>query len=73
MSLDRLPDPRPNPYRHEPPRRPERLPRRTTPPPERRAPPDLSLFMYVGIALAALLAALATPYVIGYVVEALGR
>jgi hypothetical protein len=70
--LDRLRDRPPNPYRHQPPRRPSHLARRTSPPPERRAPPDLTLLIYVGIGLAAILAALATPYLVAYLVEALG-
>jgi hypothetical protein len=69
--MDRLRDLRPNPYRHRPPRRPLRLPRRTTPPPERPEPPDLSVLIYVGIGLAAVLVALATPYLVGYLLEML--
>ncbi|MGH2455838.1 MAG: hypothetical protein ACRDHD_06230 [Candidatus Limnocylindria bacterium] len=68
-----MPDLKPHPYQHRRPRRPRCLPRRTTPPPERQAPPDLRLLLYVGIALAAVLAALATPYLVGYLLEALFR
>jgi hypothetical protein len=66
-----VPELRPHPYEHLRPRRPRDIPRRTEPPPERQHPPDLRLFAYVGIALAAALAALATPYLIAYVLEAL--
>ena len=66
-----MPDLKPHPYEHQRPRRPRYLPRRTKPPPERQAPPDMRWLIYVGIALAAVVAALATPYLIGYLVEAL--
>jgi hypothetical protein len=66
-----VPDLKPHPYEHRRPRRPRYLPRRTKPPPERQAPPDMRWLIYVGIALAAVVAALATPYIIGYLVEAL--
>lgn len=62
---------KPTPYEHRRPRRPRDLPRRMQPPPERQAPPDMRWMMYIGIGLAAVLAALATPYVIGYLLEAL--
>jgi hypothetical protein len=60
---------RPNKYEHRRPRRPSHLSKRLTPPPERDGPPDLSLFLYVGIALAVVLVVLAIPYVIGYLFE----
>ena len=66
-----MPELKPHPYEHARPRRPRSLPRRTQPPPERKAPPDLRFLLYVGIALAAVLAALATPYLIGYLIQAL--
>ncbi len=65
-----MPELKPAPYEHRRPRRPRYLPRRTKPPPERAAPPDMRLMIYVGAALAAVLAALATPYVVGYLLEA---
>ena len=65
-----MPELRPQPYQHQPPRRPANLPRRTQPPPVRRSPPDLRVLIYVGIALAAVLAALATPYLIAYLLQA---
>jgi len=66
----RLPDlSQPQKYEHRRPRRPARLPRRLTPPPERSAPPDLSLFLYAGIGLAVILVILAIPYLIGYLFE----
>jgi hypothetical protein len=64
-----MPELRPHPYEHQAPHRPAHLPRRTTPPPERARPPDLRLLLFVGIALAAVLAALATPYLISYLIQ----
>lgn len=66
----KLPDlSHPQRYEHRRPRRPSHLPRRLSPPPERPAPPDLTLFLYAGIALAVVLAILAIPYLIGYLFE----
>ena len=66
----RLPDlSQPNKYEHRRPRRPPHLPKRLEPPPERADPPDLTLFLYAGIALAIVLLVLAIPYVIGYLFE----
>ena len=66
----RLPDlSRPQKYEHRRPRRPAHLPKRLTPPPERSAPPDLSLFLYAGIVLAVILMIAAIPYLIGYLFE----
>jgi hypothetical protein len=67
-----MPELKPNPYQHRRPRRPAYLPRRTTPPPERREPPDMRYLLYVGIALAAVMAALAVPYLVTYLLQALG-
>lgn len=64
-----MPDTHPHPYEHRPPRRPLHLARRTTPPPERKAPPNLRYLGYVGLALTAVVVALAVPYVIGYLVQ----
>jgi len=61
----KLPDlSEPHKYEHQRPRRPPRLPKRLTPPPERAAPPDLSLFLYAGIVIAIVLVILAIPGVI---------
>jgi hypothetical protein len=65
-----MPETHPHPYEHQAPRRPLRLPRRTTPPPDRPAPPNLRYLLYVGLALTAVLVALAIPYVIGYLFQA---
>ena len=66
----RMPDlSRPNRYEHRRPRRPSHLPKPLTPPPERDGPPDLSRFLYAGLALALVLVILAIPYVIGYLFE----
>ena len=66
-----MPDLNPHPYEHHRPRRPRYLPRRTKPPPERRDPPDLSWLLYVGIGLAAVLAILASPYLVSYLIHLL--
>ena len=58
-----------HPYEHQRPRRPLHLPRRTTPPPDRPAPPNLRDLAYIGLALTAVLVALAAPYLIGYLVQ----
>ncbi|HLA65638.1 MAG: hypothetical protein M3O78_04365 [Chloroflexota bacterium] len=58
-----------HPYEHRKPRRPLRLPRRTTPPPDRPAPPNLRVLLIAGLVLAAVFAALAVPYVIGYLLQ----
>jgi hypothetical protein len=66
----RLPDlSRPNRYVHRRPRRPSRLPRRLTPPPLRQGTPDMRWFLYIGIALAVVVAVLAIPYLMAYVLE----
>jgi hypothetical protein len=68
----RLPDlSQPHKYVHRRPRRPAHLPRRLTPPPERPGTPDLSLFLYAGIALVLILVILAVPYAVGYLFEVL--
>jgi len=59
----------PHSYEHQRPRRPSHLARRTTPPPARPAPPNLRYLLYVGLALAAVVAALAVPYIIGYLLQ----
>ncbi|MGH2444853.1 MAG: hypothetical protein ACRDGD_02255 [Candidatus Limnocylindria bacterium] len=56
-------------YEHRRPHRPTHLPKRLTPPPERSEPPDLTLFLYAGLALAIILLVLAIPYLIGYLFE----
>ena len=66
----RVPDvSQPHRYVHRKPRRPTHLPRRLTPPPERPAAPDLTVFLYAGMVLALILIVLAIPYVIGYLFE----
>jgi hypothetical protein len=47
------------------------LARRTEPPPTRQPPPDLRYLMYAGAILAAVFVALATPYLIAYILQAL--
>jgi hypothetical protein len=61
----------PHRYEHRKPRRPRHLPKRLTPPPNRSAPPDLTLFLYAGVVLLVILAILAIPYLIGYLFEVL--
>lgn len=66
----RLPDlTQPKKYEHQRPHRPSHLPKRLTPPPERPGPPDLTLFLYAGLALALVLVVVAIPYVIGFLFE----
>ena len=68
----KLPDlTEPHKYEHRRPRRPPHLPKRLTPPPERAAPPDLSLFLYAGIVIAIVLVILAIPGVIRLLFEIL--
>ena len=59
----------PHKYEHQRPRRPPRLPKRLTPPPERAGPPDLTLFLYAGIVIAIVLVILAIPGVIRLLFE----
>jgi hypothetical protein len=59
----------PHPYEHQRPHRPSHLARRTTPPPIRPAPPNLRFLAYVGLALTAVVVALAMPYAIGYLIQ----
>jgi hypothetical protein len=66
-----MPELKPTPYEHRRPRRPRYLPRRTQPPPPRAEPPDMRLMIYIGFGLAAVVAALAAPYAIGYLIQAL--
>jgi hypothetical protein len=47
------------------------LSRRVDPPPKRRPPPDLRYLTYAGVILAAVFVALATPYLIAYILQAL--
>jgi hypothetical protein len=67
-----MPELKPNVYEHQPPRRPLRLPRRLTPPPERTAPPSLRVFAWIGLALGVVILVLALPYVIGYLMALAG-
>jgi len=66
-----MPDIKSQPYRHQAPRRPANLPRRTEPPPPRHAPPDMRYLFYGGVILAAVLVALAAPYLIAYLLQAI--
>src|SRR3990172_6477946 len=68
----RMPDLHPHPYEHRPPRRPSRLARRTTPPPEHPEPPNLRYLGYVGLLLTAVVVALAVPYIVSYLVQLVG-
>jgi hypothetical protein len=56
-------------YEHRRPRRPSHLARRVEPPPDRSGPPDLTLFIYVGLGLVAILAVVAVPYLIAYLIR----
>ncbi len=59
----------PHPYEHQPPKRPSHLARRTTPPPKRPAPPNLRMLAYIGLALTAVVVALAVPYIVSYLIQ----
>ena len=63
---------KPHVYEHQPPRRPLRLPRRLTPPPDHPAPPSLKVFAWVGLALGIILIVLALPYVAAYIMALAG-
>ena len=55
-------------YKHEKPHRPANLPKRLEPPPERPRF-DISWMIYIGIALAVVMAILIVPYLIRYLVD----
>lgn len=59
---------RDRPYEHQAPRRPSRLPRRTDPPPERAGAPDLRVLLFIGLVLVGIVAFVAIPYLVQYVV-----
>jgi hypothetical protein len=61
-----VPELRERPYEHRKPHRPSHLARRTKPPPQRAEPPDLTLFIYAGLALAVIVMLLAIPYLLQY-------
>ncbi|HET9498161.1 MAG TPA: hypothetical protein VFP83_07530 [Candidatus Limnocylindria bacterium] len=61
-----MPELKPNVYEHQEPRRPMRLPRRLTPPPEHPAPPNLKVFAWVGLGLGIVVLVLALPYLVSY-------
>jgi hypothetical protein len=63
-----MPELKERPYEHQLPRRPANLPRRTDPPPERTAAPDMRMWVFAGLVLAAIIAFVAIPYLIQYLV-----
>jgi hypothetical protein len=67
-----MPELKSNAYEHQPPRRPPRLPRRLTPPPDHPAPPNLKVFAWVGLGLALVVLVLALPYLLGYLLALAG-
>jgi hypothetical protein len=67
-----MPDLKPHVYEHEPPRRPPRLARRLTPPPEHPSPPSLKVFAWVGLALGIVVIVLALPYLVAYLMALAG-
>jgi hypothetical protein len=68
----KLPDlSEPRKYEHRRPRRPSRLPKRLTPPPDRGDPPDLTLFLYAGVVIAIVLIILAIPGIIRLLLDLL--
>jgi hypothetical protein len=68
-----MPELKPNTYEHQHPRRPPRLPRRLTPPPERPAPPNLKVFAWVGLGLAIVVLVLALPYLVSWLLALAGQ
>ena len=56
------------PYEHRAPRRPSHLPHRVDPPPERSGPPDLKILIFVGLVLVGIVAFVAIPYLVQYLV-----
>lgn len=71
MGRRQVPDLRPHPYAHRPPRRPLHLAFRRTPPPARPAPPSLRWLFYLGLALTGLLVVLGLPYLVSYLLPLL--
>ena len=63
-----MPELRERPYVHELPRRPPNLPHRMQPPPERAGAPDLRLWLFIGLVLVGIVAFMAIPYLIQYLV-----
>ena len=61
-------EPRERPYEHQAPRRPAHLPRRTDPPPERADAPDLRVLLFIGLVLVGIVAFVAIPYLVQYLV-----
>jgi len=59
---------RERPYEHQAPRRPSRLPRRVDPPPERSRAPDLRVLIFIGLVLVGIVAFVAIPYLVQYLV-----
>lgn len=59
---------RERPYEHHAPRRPPHLPRRVDPPPERSGAPDLRILLFVGLVLVGIVAFVAIPYLVQYLV-----
>jgi hypothetical protein len=63
-----MPELHDKPYVHVVPRRPPCLPRRTDPPPERAGAPDLRVLLFIGLVMVGILAFVAIPYLVQYVV-----
>jgi hypothetical protein len=63
-----MPDLQGRPYEHQLPHRPSRLPKRTEPPPDRAEAPDLRLFLFAGLVLVGIVAFVAIPYLVRYLV-----
>jgi hypothetical protein len=63
-----MPELRERPYEHQAPQRPPHLPRRTNPPPERAGTPDLRILLFIGLVLVGIVAFVAIPYLVQYMV-----
>ena len=59
---------RERPYEHQAPRRPSHLPHRVDPPPAGSGAPDLRMLLFVGLVLVGIVAFIAIPYLIQYLV-----
>lgn len=67
-----MPELKPHVYEHQAPRRPLRLPRRLTPPPEHPAPPNLKIFAWLGLGLGIVVLLVILPYLVAFFLSLAG-